>query len=223
MKLADGVEELLGGHIEREHRGQISQHNGGLAVNLVEAAIGKMAGRVVKAGAGAISDILTAEDFEIDTTPPLELERHADSLGRPLQLQLQESAELELRSSSSSSLELEPRSSSSSSSSSVRRAGSPPTDSSTLRRQSSGQKKLLAEIEALKRQLATEVEKRAKEEALRKAAETALLLTGPAAATTRSPAASPISSPDRDSTLCRARSASPSLGGAEIVPPVQAS
>ena len=210
MKLADGVEELLSKHIELEHRDQIAQHNGGLAVNLVEAAIGKMAGRVVKAGAGAkiAANILAAEDFGIITIDDL------DSQG-PLSLEGLELAELEPSSSPSSSA-------------SSRRTGSPPADSTPPWRQSNEQSKLLEEIEALKRQLATEAEKRAKEEALRKTAEIALYvaaaLNGPGAASL-SPAVSPASSPDRDGTLCRARSAGPFLAGTTLRNPelVQAS
>jgi hypothetical protein len=53
MELAPGVQPQLAAHIEAEHRHQIAMHNGGLAVNLVEAAIGRMASRVMDEAAAA--------------------------------------------------------------------------------------------------------------------------------------------------------------------------
>merc|ERR1719498_204465 len=73
MELAEGVEERIAAHIEQVHLDEISQHNGGLSVNLVEAAIGRMAARTIAAnlsqetGDVGKASILTAEDFEIGT------------------------------------------------------------------------------------------------------------------------------------------------------------
>merc|ERR1712127_332774 len=73
MELAPGVEGQLANHIAQTMDPRvISKHNGGLAVNLVEAAIGKLASRLMSehmaaGGAGKIDaaaqNMLVAADF----------------------------------------------------------------------------------------------------------------------------------------------------------------
>merc|ERR1719224_386532 len=68
LRFADGLEAALAQHIEAQHAHEIAEHNGGLAVNLVEAATGRRAARIVaRADAPAAGDdrVLTAADFEI--------------------------------------------------------------------------------------------------------------------------------------------------------------
>merc|ERR1719502_143204 len=43
LRFEDGLEEKLAVHIEEQHSAEIAQHNGGLAVNLTESAMGTMA------------------------------------------------------------------------------------------------------------------------------------------------------------------------------------
>merc|ERR1719424_1227409 len=68
VPLEDGVEEALGAWLARNMRRlEASKHNGGLATNLAEAALGRLADRVTAGPAGAAADPrghrLTVEDF----------------------------------------------------------------------------------------------------------------------------------------------------------------
>ena len=82
-ELAEGTLNALERHVATEHSHDIAEHNGGLAVNLVEAAMRRMSARVVAEAAAAAADdrsgvgqvrqmtklrqILTKEDFGIGT------------------------------------------------------------------------------------------------------------------------------------------------------------
>ena len=93
MELAEGVEEQLAAHIAQVHLDEVSQHNGGLSVNLVEAAIGRMAARTIAtnldqqadAGSKTATNVLTAEDFEIGM--------HADKMQPGDKVQLEPEAD----------------------------------------------------------------------------------------------------------------------------------
>lgn len=62
-----GLEEKLCQHITDQYSGQIPQSNGGLAVNLCEAAMGRLTKRVMATGkVGREASQLIAADFEID-------------------------------------------------------------------------------------------------------------------------------------------------------------
>jgi SpoVK/Ycf46/Vps4 family AAA+-type ATPase len=64
----DTMLERLSVHIRRNHAHEIARHNGGLAVNLTEAAIGLLASRVVENDlCGADAKILVEEDYGISS------------------------------------------------------------------------------------------------------------------------------------------------------------
>ena len=72
MHFEEGLEDMLAKHIELEHAADIATHNGGLAVQLVEAAMGRLATRLCARGASAIGQLtpeamhtLTVADFRI--------------------------------------------------------------------------------------------------------------------------------------------------------------
>eukprot|EP01051_Picozoa_sp_SAG22_P010407 SAG22_NODE_936_length_6422_cov_3.290843_1_plen_1340_part_00 len=194
MELAPGVEGQLANHIAQTMDPRvISKHNGGLAVNLVEAAIGKLASRLMSehmatGGAGKIDpaaqNLLVAADFGIATQPPAGGASTASASG----------------------------------------ASSVGADAHKPSAQpAAADSSLLAEIAALKAQLAAEAEQRSKEEArrtvveaqLKLVAETQLKLQEAAAQRSTSPAASPAQSPERldsDDQLNRCRSAAAAYG-----------
>jgi hypothetical protein len=67
MSFAPGVSDLLTEYIEGEYSSEIKDHNGGLAVNLTDAAVGRLATRIVDSGDVSVpTDILIAADFAID-------------------------------------------------------------------------------------------------------------------------------------------------------------
>ena len=64
MRFEGGLEALLAKHIELEHAADIATHNGGLAIQLVEAAMGRLATRLCGAAATVeCMHTLTASDF----------------------------------------------------------------------------------------------------------------------------------------------------------------
>eukprot|EP01051_Picozoa_sp_SAG22_P008285 SAG22_NODE_622_length_8493_cov_196.309864_7_plen_1412_part_00 len=74
LRWESGLEQRLAHHIQTAHADEISQHNGGLAVNLVERALGHFAARIVEAGDGSgagttlsasVTQTMTAADFGI--------------------------------------------------------------------------------------------------------------------------------------------------------------
>jgi hypothetical protein len=68
-----GLRPKLAAHIAARHSHEVADHNAGLAINLVEAAMGRMAGRLVRGGLGAGAalgePVLVAADFEIGAEP----------------------------------------------------------------------------------------------------------------------------------------------------------
>ena len=79
LSFAEGLLEDLAAHIVRVHGGVITQHNGGLAINLTEQAFRRLAQRVVRDSLGHSLDAtkLVAEDFAIGTDT-------TESCGAPL-------------------------------------------------------------------------------------------------------------------------------------------
>jgi len=77
----EGLEKQLALHIDENHAREISQHNGGLAVNLTEAAVDNLSERLVEimeANPGtdidelkSLSNVLIASDFGIAEIPEL--------------------------------------------------------------------------------------------------------------------------------------------------------
>jgi thiol-disulfide isomerase/thioredoxin len=70
FEIGEEALQKLPSHIEAEHMNQISSHNGGLAVQLVEAAIGRLLERIVDQDLeinDTASHILACEDFQILT------------------------------------------------------------------------------------------------------------------------------------------------------------
>eukprot|EP01051_Picozoa_sp_SAG22_P015598 SAG22_NODE_2061_length_3062_cov_69.961721_2_plen_810_part_01 len=67
MTFAQGLDEQLEEYIDNEYSSEIKDHNGGLAVNLVDAAVGRLATRIVDSGdPGVDSSVLVPQDFAID-------------------------------------------------------------------------------------------------------------------------------------------------------------
>eukprot|EP01050_Picozoa_sp_SAG11_P004060 SAG11_NODE_249_length_11637_cov_3.320073_5_plen_179_part_00 len=61
------LREQLEEYIETEYSSEIKDHNGGLAVNLTDAAVGRLATRIVDGGDSAVStQILIPADYAID-------------------------------------------------------------------------------------------------------------------------------------------------------------
>merc|ERR1719183_663682 len=71
LTFSDGLRPLLAQHIAKVHGHEIKQHNGGLAVTLVERAFRRLAMRIGMhdGGSGAPdSSVLVPEDFEINVS-----------------------------------------------------------------------------------------------------------------------------------------------------------
>ena len=85
-----GLEKRLAEHIEENHAREISQHNGGLAVNLTEEAVDNLSERLVelmeanpdmdKDEVVSLSHVLIASDFGIVEVPQLVREQEKEAI-----------------------------------------------------------------------------------------------------------------------------------------------